>query len=425
MKLGIRQDVLLAILEKGAMAAMSDEAQKDVTNAAPIIQSVKITVDKNFVAQSCTDKAAIQFSTEVKDENGIKVEEGGCVLVPAKQLIQWVALRGSEAVINMGYTELASPESVGEDTGSDSMVVKRVGYLRLSAKGGAKSASKWELECYDPQQTSNVNFDEKTDKCFDIVGKELKTAVKKVSFASATNDYEHVTDSVAIEVDSDSIYLCATDTKRCAIQKIDENAKNVKNGAKILASTTLLLKATDVLNEEKDTEVSCSEKDAKTNRIFMRQDGLTIRLSASPNEAIGKFPPASSLLKKKYTKIVEVEKDDFNRLMMSAAIVNPENALFTFDKEKKLLSVEAVSESGLKPTKDAVRVTDCSKDIKKIWGVSLVLSALKSMNSKVIQVSIPDEPKSMKLEGAEDKNFTFFTTHIADSKYQKYFEEQK
>ena len=52
MKLAIDQKVLISALEKGAMSALSDEAQGDTSSFHKLIQSVKITAGKeDFIVE--------------------------------------------------------------------------------------------------------------------------------------------------------------------------------------------------------------------------------------------------------------------------------------------------------------------------------------------------------------------------------------
>ena len=91
MKLIVDHKTLVKALERGAMAALSHAAQKDSSNFAKIIQSVRITVDENFTVESGTKFLGTKWTVDATAENGFDVKEKGQILVPAKPFYDWAS----------------------------------------------------------------------------------------------------------------------------------------------------------------------------------------------------------------------------------------------------------------------------------------------------------------------------------------------
>ena len=102
MKIRIKQAVLTDILAKGAIAALTDEAQGDTTVYGPMLQSVKIRVDATHVTvESAIKTLACQFKSPI-DPQQVVVKEEGEVMVLAKELCDWVKRQpDSDIVINL------------------------------------------------------------------------------------------------------------------------------------------------------------------------------------------------------------------------------------------------------------------------------------------------------------------------------------
>ena len=156
MKIGIRQKVLMDALNKGALAAISDDAQQDTSTLAPMIKSIKVDVDdKMFTISSSTDLMAVKYSVPATKEEGIAVKETGCILIPAKEFTEWVKVQGEDSTINIYLNKLDTPEIINtleDDDLDDSskFTLKKIGSTRLTSKDSQKTSGKWELDCYDP-----------------------------------------------------------------------------------------------------------------------------------------------------------------------------------------------------------------------------------------------------------------------------------
>lgn len=181
MKVGIKQEALMEAVSKGAIAALSEDAQGDTSTMSLIVKSVKITADKHITIESHTPMLSVKYAIPASEDDGVIIKETGSILVPAKELLNWISLQGKDSNISITLQKFASPEIIntldneenGETEDTVGFTLKKIGTVKLVSKSAAKSNKKWEIDCYDPQDVANVVFNQKAEKCFDILGSQL------------------------------------------------------------------------------------------------------------------------------------------------------------------------------------------------------------------------------------------------------------
>lgn len=422
MKIGIRQKVLMDALGKGAIAAISDDAQNDTTNLSLLMKSIKITVDeKKFTIESSTNLMAVKYSIPVSKDEGIAVKEGGCILIPAKELIDWAKVQGDDATINITLQKLQTPEIINtledmEVDGSDRFMLKKIGSAKLSSKDLTKTSGRWELDCYDPEQVKSVNFSGKADKCFDVQGKQLGEALSTISCAVVSSDYEHLLDSVSFQVYEKDLYLATTDSQRCALYKVpSDHSSDIQAKQSLLIPFSLLEQVSKIINKEESLSFSYNPESEK---VFISQKNLKVRLASTEKEHIDKFPNIKMLLEKEYKKLATISRDSINKVLISSAIVNKSSALFDFKKESETLTVTAISEDNkYKPNVSQCGSPDTLKDFKVVWGVTHLIEGLKVIKSDEVDLHVPQNMRSLKILGKDNDSFIYFAMVIENPKY--------
>lgn len=421
MKVVIKQSVLLKSLEKAAVAALSDEAQTDTTNLSALIKSVKIKVDEKYSVESSTNILSTKFEIPATEDNGIGIEEKGEILIQAKELYDWVKIQGPDSNISIKLNKLSTPEMIttadNADDASDQYSIKKIGNVVITAKDSTKSSSKWELDCYDPQHLPVIDYSKNGKRIFDIYAEKLTNALNKISFASTSKDYQHILDSVSIQVFEKNIYFATTDTKRCALIKV-EDATKIETEDPILISVALMNQVAKISEKTNNLSFYYNEDE---NRIFIEQDGLNIRIASCEKNSISKFPPIIKLLNKKYAAITTIPKGTLNKMLVSSALVNKSSALFEFKASDNTLSVKAISEdSKYKPSITKAKLDSVTSDVTSIWGVSHLMDVLKVIKSDKVIMSIPDNQNSVQITGdqTEDKGFIYFAMVINNAKYK-------
>ena len=424
MKVGIRQKVLLETLNKGALAAICEDAQADTSTLSKLIKSIKITVDKHFTVESNTDLLAVKFGVLANEENGIVVKEEGSIVVPAKELIDWVTLQGDDATITMSLQKLATPEIINtlEDMGeadSDNydkskFSIKVIGAVKLTSKGTEKTQTKWEMDCYDPEDRTSINFSEKSMDNFEMAGQQLLSSLENVAFAATKKDHEHVLDSISMQVYNKALYFAATDMQHCAIYKIPDGVE-IKSEKPLLIPSVLMGHIAKII--DKDNKVSFAYGEEK-ERVYISQTNLRIRVASAEKLKVSKFPSIELLLKKPYTLLTECSKGLMMGFLANASFINSESAQFVFSKDNGTLTVKAMDEaSKLKPNVRQCGLGNISMDAKAIWGVSHLMSGLKVIKANDIQLHLPENMKSLKITIKDDVNFVYFTMVVENPLY--------
>lgn len=425
MKVSIQQKVLLEVLEKGGIAAVSEDAQADTSTLSLLIKSVKISADKHITVESNTDLLAVKNSVLASEENGINVKEEGFIVVPAKELISWVKNQGSESSIGIVLVKSATPEVINtidssDDPEASKFSINKIGVVRLTSKKNAegKSSGKWELDCYDPDQKASVNFTEKSDKSFEVNGKAFVDALNNVRFAALPKDHEHVLDSISMQVHENNLYFAASDMQHCALYKMPKEAVvEILSSNPLLIPSVILEQVSKIIDDDKFILSYSEEK----NRVYFSQTNLRIRVACTEKEHVKKFPSIEVLLKKPYKPLVSCSKNIVNDLLIDASLVNKTAALLVFAKDNGTITIKAISqENKHRPSlKQATLDNTISTDAKLVLGVDHLLDELKVIKADEIEFGLPDNLKSVKINGKGDENLTCFMMCINNPKYNE------
>jgi DNA polymerase III sliding clamp (beta) subunit (PCNA family) len=422
MKVGIRQKVLLEVLEKGSIAATSVDAQSDTSTLSLLAKSIKITVDKNFTVESNTDLMAVRFGVPANDDNGILVKEEGGVVIPAKEFSDWVKLQGSESTITMTLQKLATPEIIntlgdmGEADGEDKskFCVKKIGTVKLASKGVSKTQTKWEIDCFDAEDKPTVNFSEKSEKTFEMQGQSFLECLDNVKFAALPKDPDHALDSISMQVYDKSLYFAATDMQHCALYKSPAEV-DIQSNKPLLVSALLMDTVAKIISKDEKVVVNYSEEKEK---VYISQTNLRVRLASTEKQKIGKFPSIELLLKKSYKPLTECSRSVMMGMLANASFINSSSALFVFVKENGTLTVKAMDEgSKLKPNIRQCELGNISRDAKAVWGVTHLLRGLKVIKSNDVQLHLPDNMNSLKITAKDNENFIYFTMAVSNPLY--------
>jgi DNA polymerase III sliding clamp (beta) subunit (PCNA family) len=446
MKLAIDQKVLIRALERGAMSALSDEAQGDTSSFSRLIKSVKITVTKdNFTVESGTNLLATKWSMKATKENGVEVKEEGTILVPAKELFGW-ASKQNKAKIALTLSKLKVPEIIknndgdsdsDNDYGSGSSIsIKKIGTLRLVSRDDSKTGNKWNLDCYDPDQTNSVDFSKAPDKVVQIPSPQLSEALKNVAFSSQPKDYQHIFDSIVIERFNGKVYMAASDCHRCSIYHLDQATEvdekfftetskatdGMVHGQKVLIPSVFLKGVSKIVE---GSEIAISYDKAK-GKVYLDADDWKIRIATVDSKMFNKFPTVALLMDKKYDKLGSIPKGILTNRLVSASLVNKAVVLFDFSKDDNKgdsVIIHAISESGHAPNVSNAPVNNLVKDIKAVWGVQHLMDVAKVIKDDDVNLMIPDDLRSVKVVSEEDPNLAYYAMVIKNDKYAHFFEE--
>lgn len=440
MKLAIDQKVLVNALERGAMAALSDEAQVDTSSFAFLIKSVKITAGKKFIVESGTSLLSTRWEIDANKENGVEIKEEGSVFVPAKELLDWTSRQNKSKVV-LDLDKLQTPEIIKTsdedmDYGSgQALSVKKVGNLKLISRDESKTGNKWNIDCYDSDQLAFVDFSKTPKRVVQVTSIQLGEALKNVVFSSQKNDYQHIFDSIVLERYQGCVYMAASDTHRCSIYKLDQatdidetfftetNSKNgsMTHGQKILIPSIFLRSVSKIVE---CPEISISYEKEK-NKVYLDLGNWNIRITTVDSSKFKGFPSVACLISKPYSKLGGIPKSILTNRLISASLVNQSVVLFNFNKGDKgdTVIIHAISESGHAPNISNAPVIGLVKSIKAVWGVKHIMEIAKILKDENVSFMVPDDLKSVKITSDEDPNLQYYSMSVDSAIYSNFFKD--
>ena len=425
------QKNLLEALKRGGFAALSDEAQTDTSTLSLLIKSVKIHAEQNAITfESATALVASRYSEAVTDQ--ISVKETGTVIVPAKELFDWVNRQG-DCMIGLRSKDFDSPEIINASTGeadiASKAAIKRVGTLTLASQDASKTGSKWSLDSYDSNQLPLIDYDLSGNPLFEAPLEQLNEGLKYVGFVAMPKDQDHVFDTISFQHKDNKLYLVTTDCARCAIWHVPNadkislkstmTAEDMANGMEgawehnVLVPAKLLANVCKLASDAAPVEFY---RDIDKNRVYISQPGFVIRMATAEKGIIEKFPPLELLLTKKYNDLCTVPVGVLTTRLNTVSIVNKNAILFSFKGDQ--LTLTGVSESGHAPCKANVSVSNLGEDFKRVWNVQHFLDVLKIMDDDIkVMVPADKDKDSIKLLNPNKPHAAYYAMAIERSKY--------
>ena len=415
MKVGIQQPILLEALQKGALPALSDDAQSDFSNTATLMKSVKISAYNDcFSLESQTNMSSNRFHVVPSKETGVIVKEEGVVLVNAKDLLSWVMIQGSESVINIALDKLAIPEAINakdDDTVDDKFAIKKIGTLKIVAKDNKKTGNKWELDGYDPDHVKLPAYKDKGKKQFTMGGDNFIKSIQQVSFACLKKDDDHVLDSISIQKNDGKCYFIGTNKTQCA-SYIPEGLEDVGIDESLLISMSVLSSNMKVMNPH--GKVTLYYKEDK-NKIFFEQDNFDVRISMVDKDTRGKFASINILLSKTYEDLAKVPKQALRKILGSASLVNKRSVLMHFNSKDDVVMVKALTTFGKRPSVSRAELKDIQTSIDFVCGAGDIINALRTFSDDLL--CFTHCPRILKITSNEDKGFTYYSILFNDPIY--------
>ena len=421
MKLSIKQEVLINALDRGAMAAFSDDAQADTSAISLILKSVTIRSDgKNLTVESHTKNISSKFVIPISKENGIEVKEDGEIIVPAKELYDWTK-RQQECTLAMILSKLDSPEIVNplSSEASSTKGIKKIGTVKIMSKDNTKTGTKWNLDCYASEQLGPTKLDLPKNKKFSMGAGTLLEGFGSIAFSAMPRHYEHVFDTISFQSYNNKLYMLTFDSRRIA--SFDAVAKENNLDINLLIPHKIIGTVSKLAN--KDADISFYY-DAATNKAYISQEDngieFSIKLSTTDPDKVKKFAPISVIEGYKYKKIASVSRAGLINRLSTSMMVNNESNLLNMKSDK--MTIYSASIAGKAPVTCVIPVKDLTIDYKVVacpTHITDVMKALKDDYADIMIKENEDANKSFKFVSQENKSATYYiiNTDVSKSKY--------
>lgn len=416
MKMRIKQATLIEILEKGAIAALTDEAQGDTTVFAPLLKSVKIKADSNMIiVESAIKTLAVQYKHPISQDEAT-VKEAGEVMILAKELMDWTKRQpDSDILLNLKLLDTPQLISSVDGDASGKAAIKKMGTVELMSRDQSKTGTKWSLDCYDASQVTWVDF-QKPDVRFEINHSLLKDALKSVAFAAQDVDSLHIKDAFAFRMYKDQFFLSTGDGVRMALYEL--------KGAKVNDLKFIYTVPCKVLSPlialMSDSEPILFGFDEKKHRSFVFQENYIVRADTAEQDNVNaKLPPFSLIFDQlTFDKFAKISKGVLASRLSTASLVNKKSVLYMFKGAQVLL--HAISDSGLAPITSTAPLMEHSRDMKLLWSVEHIYDLIKAMPDDELVFDLPpNTTKIFRVISEKNPCFSFYgrEAEITGTKY--------
>jgi DNA polymerase III sliding clamp (beta) subunit (PCNA family) len=428
MKLTIKQDVLINALDRGAMAALSDDAQSDTSIISLILKSVTIKTDgKNLTVESATKLLSSKFSIPVSKENGIEVKEDGEILVPAKELYDWTK-RQQECTLALVLSKLDSPEIVNplSSEASSTKGIKKIGTVKIMSKDDTKTGTKWNLDCYAPDQLGPSKIDLPKVKKFSMGANVLLDGFGSIDFSAMPTHYEHIFDSISFQKYNDKLFMLTFDSRRIASFEITSKENNLDMS--LLIPHKILGTVAKLANKEADISFYY---DGTANKAYIFQDAngieFSVKLSTTDPDKAKKFAPIAVVEGFKYKKICSVSRASLINRLSTSTMVNNEANLLSLKSDK--MTIYSASIAGKAPVTCVLPVKDLSIEYKVVACPTHIAEVMKALKDDYVDIMIKgneDINKSFKFISQGNKAVTYYiiNTDVSKSKYNNVVAEE-
>ena len=415
MKVNLPQSVLSMLLSRGAVAALSPEAENDVTHLAKVVQSVRITVDDNFTIESATPLLAVKAFVPITPESEIVVKEKGSVLVAAHDLCGWVD-KQNDCRITLSLA--ATTPDPAADSSKD--IDRKIGSLNLTSKDEYKSGTKWSMEAFDPAGLLKTKTGNNIVPLFNITIPNLYTALTNTKFSCNEKDDARMYNCVSFQNADGNPYFVCTDTCRCAWYKMNDLITNasdfVKNGdSRMLIPAKTFSDVVEVIRDSKDIVATY---DIDRDGLLLSTDGFLARIALPDKAMFANFPSIVSLLQKKFEDMGKVKRLRFMNRLSTLAMISKMSCLFNF----KAGFVTAYISPDC-PGKSAATCTCESESVQHdghyVWSIEHVMDILKAVEDETVTIKVDAGSKTFMVTSDKDKNVAFFGMHIDSPKYAK------
>ena len=416
MKVSVPQSILLSLLARGSIAAVSSEADNDITHLASAIKSVRITVDDNLTIESATPFLAVKATMPITPESEIVVKESGSVLVNAKDLCTWVE-KQNDCRITLSLNALVSDPAA--DNSSD--IARKIGTLSLISKDEHKTGSKWSMEAFDPAGMIKTKNGANIVPLFNITVPNLYAAIKNTEFSCNEKDDARMFNCISFQNANGDPYFVCTDTCRCAMYKMTDLMTNasdfIKNGdSRMLIPAKTFYDVVDAIRDGKDITVTYDVD--RDGLLLSTTDGFVARIAMPEKAMFANFPSVVSLLQKNYEVIGTVKRTRLINRMNTLAMISKMSCLF--DVKGSVLRAYVSPDC---PGKSAATCT-CElenplHDGRYVWSIQHLMDIFKAVADEMVPIQVDAASNTFKVTSEKDKNVIFFGMHIDSPKYAK------
>lgn len=367
MKLTIKKDLLLEALNKVSKAISTK-------NLIPVLAGIKFELSKKKLVLTASDNdITIQTSINCSDNEDVKVEEEGSIIIQGKYILD-IVRKLPDKYINI--------EVIDE--------LKILIYT---------DNSEFNLNGIAESEYPTITLDESKKK-IDINSTLFKELVNQTAFAASNEETKPVLTGLNFNITGDILECNSTDSYRLA-RKVIKLEKASEENYNIVIPSHNIVEFSRLISDDSDSIV---EVHIFNNKVLFKYNSLLFQ-SRLIN---GTYPNTSNLLPTESNLLITADINEFYSVIDRASIL-------TSDKEKNIVTLETDGNTLILKSSSVEigRVEEkmqieksVADDIRISFSARYMMEALKSFSTNSVEIHYVGEVKPIILKTAEDKSLT-------------------
>ena len=367
MKLTIKKDILLEALNKVSKAISTK-------NLIPVLAGIKFELKKKKLTLTASDNdITIQTVINITDEENIKVEKEGSIIIQGKYILD-IVRKLPDKFINI--------EVIDE--------LKILIYTENS---------EFNLNGISEEEYPNINLDESKSKLL-INNRVFKSIVSQTAFASSNEETKPVLTGINFNVVGDVLECNSTDSYRLA-RKVVKLEKSTDENYNIVIPSHNIIEFTRILDEDDEAYIEMHLSGSKILFVYKN-------IKFQSRLINGTYPNTSNLIPNDQFLIISTKLSDLYSVIDRASIL-------TSDKEKNTVTLEtngnvltlksSSQEIGRVEEKMEVEKNN-NEDIRISFSAKYMMEALKSFSTETVEIHFVGEVKPILVKSSEDETLT-------------------
>ncbi len=366
MKFTIQKEILMEALNKVSKAISS-------RNVIPVLAGIKFDLDfKKLTLTASDNDITIQTFIDCGNNDIIEVKQEGSIIIQGKYILD-IVKKLPDKYINI--------EVVDE--------LKILVYTENS---------EFNLNGISEREYPSVDLGESKNH-IELPANVLKEIVSQTSFATSIDENKAILNGINFNITGDLLECNATDSYRLArkVVKLDKISKENQN---IVIPSRNLVEFTRIIEDNNDVV----EIHIFNNKVLFKYQNLLFQ-SRLIN---GTYPNTSNLLPKDYLVKLHFNITDFYDVVDRVSIL-------TSDKDKNIVTLETDGDNLIMKSSSAeigrveekmVISKDQNIDVKVSFSSKYMMDALRSFNTKTVELHFVGEIKPILLKSSEDDSLT-------------------
>lgn len=367
MKLTIKKDILLDALNKVSKAISTK-------NLIPVLAGIKFELKKKKLVLTASDNdITIQTTINIMDNNDIKVEEEGSIIVQGKYMLDIVRKLPDKYINIEVFDEL-----------------KILIYTENS---------EFNLNGINEEEYPNINLEESKKKVI-INNKIFKSIVSQTAFAASNEETKPVLTGINFNIVGDILECNSTDSYRLA-RKVIKLEKSSEENYNIVIPSHNIIEFSRILDDDDEENI---EMHISGNKMLFIYKNLKFQ-SRLIN---GTYPNTSNLIPNEDFLVITTSLTSLYNVIDRASI-------FTSDKEKNTVTLEtngnlltlksSSQEIGRVEEKMEIAKNN-EEDIRISFSAKYMMEALKSFSTETVEIHFVGEIKPILVKSSEDETLT-------------------